>query len=116
MEIVVSLAILGLIVGLVLNIFPGSIIATRSAGEQIDAENLAQSFIEESRSVAFSSLSPGTTNMASPDPRFQVERVIFVPPGADADQTLGVRVTVRWESKNKQRELVREMWLSSVRS
>ena len=116
MEIVVSLALLGLIVGLVINIFPGSIVASHAGSEQMAAENLAQSFIEETRAAGFSSLTVGTEPMSSPDPKYQLQREIFVPSGADADRTLGLRITVRWESKKRQRELTREVWLSSVRS
>ena len=116
MEIVVSLAILGLVIALVLNVFPSSVMASYSASEQMEAENLAQSFIEETRATGFSSLTVGTSILISPSPRFQVQREIFVPTGADADQTIGVRVTITWESKKKQRELIREIWLSSVRS
>jgi type II secretory pathway pseudopilin PulG len=116
MEVVVSLALLGFIVALVLNIFPSSIIASHDASEQIDAEHLAQSFLEESRSVSFSSLTPGTELLPSPDPRFQVEREVFVPAGADADQTVGVRIAVRWESKRaKEKVMTRELWVSSIR-
>ena len=116
MEIVVSLALLGLIVGLVINIFPSSIVASHSASEQMEAENLAQSLIEETRASGFSSLTEITEDMPSPDPKYQLQREVFVPPGTDAEQTVAVRITVRWESKKRQRELVREIWLSSVRS
>ena len=116
MEIVVSLAILGLVVGLVINVFPSSIVASHSASRQIEAESLAQSFIEETRASGFSSLTVGTVALPSPSPAFQISREIFVPSGADADQTLGLRISVTWEGKKKQNTLVREIWLSSVRS
>lgn len=116
MEVVVSLALLGLVIALVINIFPSSIVASHSASEQLEAENLAQSFIEEARAEAFSSLTVGTLSLSLPDAKFQVQRDIFIPAGADADQTIGLRITVSWESKKRQRELIREIWLSSVRS
>ncbi|MFA5508611.1 MAG: type II secretion system protein [Vulcanimicrobiota bacterium] len=109
LEIVVSLALLGLIVGLVINILPSSIVASHGAGEQMEAENLAQSLVEEARAAGLSNLTVGVEDIPSPDPKFKLQREIFVPAGADAGQTVGVRVIVRWESKKRQRELKREI-------
>lgn len=116
METVVAISLLGLIIIFVVNIFPGSVLAARSGNERIEAENLAESILEQTRASAFNSLTLGTTNVPSPDPKFTVTQEIFVPTNADADQTLGVRIIVQWESKSQTKSIQREVWLSSVRS
>jgi len=116
LEVVVSISLVGLIVIFVLTLWPSSIVASQAADEQIEAESLAQSHLEESRAVPFSSLGIGTQQLSSPGDRYRVFREVFQPPGTDPDQTVGIRITVLWESKTRSREVVREMWLSSVRS
>lgn len=116
MEVVVSLALMGLVIILVLNIFPSSLFATQSASNQIEAQMLAQSTLEEVRSAPFSGLSAGVTTLSPPDSKYQVTREIFEPAGTDSEQTLGVRIRVRWNVKGRPKELTREVWISSVRS
>ena len=111
------LALLGLIVVLVLNIFPSALFATSKATEQIEAESLAQSYLEEARALPFSSLSSGPARTLSPaDSKYTVTREFYDPPATHADKTRGIRVTVRWTSQGTPREIKREVWVSSVRS
>lgn len=116
LESTVAISLLSIIVLFVLTIVPGSVVSTYNASERVDAENLAQSIIEETRAQSFSALTVGTQAMPSPDTRFTVQREIYSPAGTDADQTLGVRVTVDWQSKATSLQIQREVWLSSVRN
>lgn len=117
MEAIVALALLGLVVVLVLNIFPSALFATQKASEQIEAEGLAQSYLEEARALPFSSMDPGTTTTLTPaGAKYEVTREFFDAMGTDSEQTRGIRITVHWANKGVPRELKREVWVSSVRT
>ena len=110
MEAIVALALLGLIVVLVLNIFPSTLYASQKASEQIEAENLAQSYLEEARLKPFSTLHLGAPLPLTPaDAKFRVTQEFYQPVGTDEEQTRGIRIIVHWSNKGTERELKREV-------
>lgn len=115
METVCALVLLGLVVIFVVNIFPSSVLASKSGNQYIQAESLVRSALEETRATSFDSLAIGTTDLPSSDPGFTMTREIFVPRNAEAHQTLGVRIRVEWPFQGRTRSLEREVWISSVR-
>lgn len=116
LETITAIALLGLVVILVLNIFPSSVLAASSGNDRIQAENLARSLLEEARALAFEDLTLGRTPLTSPDPRFTVEREVYVPRQGEVHQTRAVRIVVRWSKGNRRSSISREVWLSNVRS
>lgn len=115
LETVFAIALVGFILILVVNLVPSSVLAVRRGEEQLQAENLARSVLEEARAAPFSALAVGTSTPPSPDPNFTLSREVFAVPNASVDRTLGVRVTVGWSRSGRPQQIVREVWVSSVR-
>lgn len=115
-EAVFAFALVGFMLVVTLNLLPSSVVAVRKGEERLQAENLARSFLEQARGASFGSLAPGTTDLESPLPQFIVQQEVYPVDGADPDQLLGVRITVSWTARGRPQELVREVWVSRVRS
>lgn len=115
LETIFAFVLVGFSVIFVFQLLPSSVVAVRRGEEQLQAENLARTFVEEARSAPFQTLSLGSTALTAPEP-FSVEREIYSVSGADPAHLLGIRVRVQWSARGRSYELVREVWVSHVRS
>ena len=105
--------LISLILLFTLSLIPSLKLSNRRANMELQAGNLAQSALEEQRSLPFSQL------LSSTNPTLQtVENIDYslhtqVSPGP-APHTKAIRVTVHWTWKEKSYSLFRETLLSEV--
>ncbi|HXE73734.1 MAG TPA: hypothetical protein VNO81_13815 [Candidatus Nitrosotenuis sp.] len=101
------------------DIFPASAVAVRRAELQLQADAIAQKYLETWRSKDFADLATGPV---SPPPEEELYKdVVFRPavevftvPGASADYLKGVRVSVSWQYREKTFQITHEAWICNV--
>ena len=118
LESVISLALLITVVLLLLNLLPGSLVATRATECELQAHSVADSALEEARAAGFSHLTPGLTSL--PDRSlggtvFHCQLRVFLPTGVNPQFVRGIRAEVWWDFSGRRRELVRQTMVSNVK-
>lgn len=102
----------------VLSAFPTSLWAVTQSENIIQADQLAQSTLDQAQARPFSQLTPGA------EPPLQVmvgaqvfERTleVFQVPDSRPELLKGLRVTVSWEERGGRRQAVHELWISGLR-
>ena len=119
LESLVSLFLLILAVLFLLNLLPGSLVATRSVECEVTANSLAESALEDARAAGFSQLNLGLRSLpdsVSQGITYHGTLRVFLPTGADARYVRGLRVEYWWEFSGRRRQLVRQVVVSSVKS
>lgn len=117
-EVIVALTLLAVVINLLFNLFPTSILGLRQAEHQIAADSLARSLIETQRAQPFSQMVPlPPTDM---DPVPGPGGVVFQPTLEILDvgtsgNTREVRVVVSWQVQNKSREVTHAVYVSKIR-
>lgn len=115
-ETMIAAAVLFLVVSILLNLLPSSLLAIKRAEQRIQAGNIAQSILEEQRGVRFDSLAAGTPRVFDP---VQVAGMSYEPvlEVEDDPEVAGVKklkVTVRWRQRDRDYSVVRELTLCRV--
>ncbi|MDQ7821353.1 MAG: hypothetical protein RDV48_01025 [Candidatus Eremiobacteraeota bacterium] len=118
-EIVITVTLLGFIMMVLFNLYPGSIGAIRHAEHRIIAGNFAQSIIEEKRGGSYTDLdtAPAVADLkGGDDTLYHLENYEkFTISGADENIAKGIRVTVSWEEKDKRKfTITKEVYVSVV--
>ncbi len=118
LESMISLGLLVTVILFLLNLLPGSLVATRATECELQAHSLAESAMEEARAAGFANLTPGITNL--PDRSlggvlFHCQRRIFLPTGVNPQFVRGIRAEVWWEFSGRRRQLIRQTMVSNVK-
>jgi len=82
------------------NLYPASAMSIRQSQDQLTAESVGQSLLDDYKAASFASLKPGRTALAKviySGSEYYPEAEIFAV-GDDPDSLKGLRITVRWQS------------------
>jgi hypothetical protein len=122
METVLGAFILWFVVLSIALLFQGSIFVMERATCTVQAGNLAEAAIDQVRAGGFRKLTVGSSDLAPTTAEgitYQTHLEIFVVPDeptASKDNLRGIRATVSWTLRGRAMTLVRESWMSCVRS
>ena len=111
-ETMFALGLLGLVVVLILNIFPSSMATVRSAEQRSHAESVANSKLEEQVEVPFDQLPLGLDKDLGSQNFLQVDyhaRLQVLKADGDPRYLRAVRVNVDWTVRGLRRQVVREL-------
>ena len=103
----------------VAGLFAGSARALRHVSNQAQAGSLATQALERCRALGCSRLNMGTMPLAPTTldgVEFRGLQEISAQPGTPSQLLKRVRVTVTWKYYNRPQQLVRESWLSAIKS
>ncbi len=117
-ETIFSLAVLGLIAVVVLDLFPASMLAARHNEQKMQAEMLAESLLSTEVARPFDKLVigpaqpllPSTVDGVEYQPELEVRQV----EDKNVDYLKSVTVRVRWVFRNNRRMVERELWVANV--
>ena len=108
-----SLALLGLVLVFLLNLFPTSMSTVRISEQRFRAGTLASNALEQQTALAFGPLPASGTYL----PAQTIDQVHYelyleiLPCGAEDPQYLRIlRCTVTWSFRGQKRSVVREVW------
>ena len=116
-EVIISLGIFLLVVILVFNLYPGSLLGLRKGEQRREANRLAQNLLDRTRARAFADLVPDSSEVYRQDLDVAYEALLEVRrvSGSPPERLKCVRVTVSWnESDSQRRQVMHEVWVSSV--
>lgn len=122
MEAVLGAFILWFVVLSIALLFQGSIFVMERASCSVQAGTLAEAAIDQVRAGGFKKLTPGATDLppvTTEGTTYSTHVEIFIPPDeplASQDNLRGIRATVSWQLRGRAMKLVRESWMSCVRS
>ncbi|MBI3929335.1 MAG: hypothetical protein HY319_27560 [Armatimonadetes bacterium] len=118
LETIMALALLALVVMLLANLYPTSVLGARQAEDRVEADLLAQSLLSEQMSRPFDELVVGTATdldpVSSRGTHYQNRLEVFQAGGRGTDYLKGLRITVRWTHGEQEREVVHEVWLADL--
>ena len=118
-EMVFCLALLTLVLGGVLKLLPVSTLAIRRVECSFHAHSLAESALERDRSGGFGNLVIGTAPTVSTtldNMTYDTVVEVFQVGTNDVKLIKGLRATVQWQYRGKTYQVVRESWMSAVKS
>ncbi len=101
----------------ILSAFPTSLWAVSQSENLIQADQLAQSALDEVQARPFAELTPGPVELAPvriAGLDFTRRLEVFEVPGSRADLIKGLRMTIYWEERGRPREAVHELWVSGL--
>jgi type II secretory pathway pseudopilin PulG len=117
-ELVVTLFVIGIMLILLLNLFPTSMATVKQGERYLQAETLAQSILEQQRARPYKELEVGIYLLdpvryegSDLTPTLEVFVIDDVPP----EDLLGLRVTVTWQVRKIKRQIQQEVWVADVR-
>ena len=118
LESILAAALLAGVMILLFNLYPTAAMAVRQSQDQLTADSIAQSILDELRVATFTSLAVGSTTNRTPivrgDVTFRPTVQIFAT-GGDIGIVVGARVTVSYDSvRGKPREVVHELYLLNM--
>ena len=117
-ETLIGIFLLALILTVLFNLFPTTVLANRKGTKQLEASNLAQSTLSELRARPFDSLTVGL-NESLPEHlaggnRYQVSFKVLGPEFGDPDNLKVLEVKVEWTSNNQEQILTEKVWVHKV--
>ncbi|MFN8609486.1 MAG: hypothetical protein U0931_18250 [Vulcanimicrobiota bacterium] len=122
METVLGAFILWFVVLSIALLFQGSIFIMERASCSVQAGSLAEAAIDQLRAQGFRKLTLGSSDLPDTTAEgvvYKTHLEVFVPPDeppASRDNLRGIRATVSWTLRGRNLTLVRESWMSCVRS
>ena len=122
METVFGAFILWFVVLSIALLFQGSIFVMERASCTVQAGNLAEAAIDGVRCSGFKKLVVGSSDLPPSEAEgitYNTHLEIYIPadePAASKDNLRGIRATVTWQLRGRNMKLVRESWMSCVRS
>lgn len=117
-ETVLSIFLLSLVVILLVNLYPTSMLTVRQGENRFQAEQIAASELARLQSESFDDLVVGSAQDLDPvfheSLRFDRRVEVFeVPPNSD-EHLKGVRVTVSWKERNEVRQVSQELYVVDI--
>lgn len=110
-ETAVALAILGLLLLFVLNLFPSAMLARRNAEQRLVAQSLARSYLEQQMEVAFALLHSGSLGEVERDGvRYQISIEVSDSPQARPEYLKILKVTVQWSTQGRTLKVERQLY------
>lgn len=110
-ETAVAMAILGLVLIFVLNLFPRAILLRRISEQRLQAQSLARSALEEQLAEPFDRLhSQDLGPRESDGVRYQLSLEVTSSPQASAEFLRRLRLTVRWSFQGRSQHLERVLY------
>lgn len=122
MESILGSFILWFVVLSIALLFQGSIFVMERASCSVQANALAEAAIDSLRAKGFKSLTPGSTTLPDKTVDGMVYKTaveVFVvgdEPTTSRDNLRGIRSTVNWTLRGRDMTMVRESWMSCVKS
>lgn len=117
-ETILATFILSLITMAVFNIFPSSVMAVKRGEMELQADSIAQQYLEECRAQPWEELVVGPAvalpQVTSAGTVFRPRLRVLAVPGSDVNHLRAVRVTVDWTHSAKSHSMVRESWIASL--
>lgn len=118
LETILSCFVLALIMMSLFNLFPMSAMAVKRTEYRLQADAVAQKWLETYRSRAFESLTVGSLTLP-PEPHdglsFTPTVDVYVPPQSDGSLLKGVRVRVSYTYRGRTYQETHETWIAHVR-
>jgi len=112
-----AFTILGLLVMVIFNLFPSSVLAVRQAERRLKATEIAQSLLEQKRAQSFDELGTGAALPPVEGEDGTVYRPVFTPfavDGCDEHYLRGVRITVAWKVHEMSYSLSQECYVCNI--
>jgi len=128
-ETIFAASILSIVIMVLFNLYPSSLLAVKRAEHRLEATTLVQSILEEKRAgpfTALTALSPETYYNITPPPagedgvQLKPKFKVFLVPNTESawppKRIVGLQVVVEWrETKKRQEKLVGELWICDVK-
>lgn len=120
LETILALFLLALMVLMLANLFPSSVLTARRGETRVEADLLAESILAEQMTRPFDELVLGPPTDLSPvagegGMTFLPTLEIFQVDTRDVTYLKGLRVTVRWQRQEHKREVVHEVWVPNLK-
>lgn len=112
----ISIFLISMLMILLLNLYPGSVLAVRRAEQIQRADRIAQSILSDGLARPFGSLVIGQVEDMSPVVQAGVtfgRRLEVVAVDGDPNLIKGLRATVSWD-EGLQRKVVHEVWMPKI--
>lgn len=110
-ETAVALAVLGLILLFVLNLFPSAMVARLSAEQRVTAQSLARSALEQQLEVPFQQLRSGPLPAVERDGvRYDLSLEVSPSPQARPEYLQVLTLTVQWTARGKVSRVQRQLY------
>ena len=116
-ELIVAMAILAVIFLFVLNLLPLSQLAVHTTNEQLSAETLAHSVLEELRGGGIGTLAVGETRLEPTqigNTEFERRYVVSDVPNADSELVKMVMVTIQWQRDSETKVFELDSYISGL--
>jgi hypothetical protein len=116
MESMLGFTLVALLVVLILNLVPASIVSSKRGERRYRAEMLAQSVLEETAARPFGSLRVGDPQRVTrgEDEGYTTTLQIFTLPDSNPKLVLGARAEVSWQDGGHQMNTKAELYLSGL--
>lgn len=110
-ETAVAMAILGLVLIFVLNLFPRAMLLRRTSEQRLQAQSLARSALEEQLALPFDHLhSQELATLEKDGVLYQLSLEVSNPPQASPDFLRRLRLVVRWNFQGRSQQLERILY------
>lgn len=116
-ETIFALSMITLMIILLMNLHPGILLGVRYSEQTLQAQEIAQSIIEEQLHRPFGSLQTGSREL----PVVNLEGMVYRPiltimedPESGSTYLKGIRVKVTWNFRSQEKSLTREIWRTDV--
>lgn len=116
-EVIFSLFLLTILVVLVMNLLPASMLGVRQSQQKLQAEEIAQSTLDAQMVRPFPELTLGTQALQSVklDNRvYELNMTVANHETEPSDRLRKIIITVSWNHRGHRKELKREMWRADV--
>lgn len=112
-----AICVLALILVLLFTLYPMTGLSVDESRHSLQAQTLADSMLDQLRTQSVSTLPIGAADwppVVRNGVTFNRHLEVFAVPGRDENYLKAVEVHISWSARGRTRELVRELWLSSV--
>lgn len=110
-ETAVALAVLGLILIFVLNLFPSAMVARATSEQRLTAQSLARSALEQHLETPFQQLRSGPLPPVERDGvRYDLSLEVSPSPQARPEYLQVLTLTVRWTARGKAQQVQRQLY------
>jgi len=114
-ETLISIFLVALLILVVFNLFPTTVLANRQGSERLQAVTVAQSGLAEARTRRFDLLTVGTSEVLPSKVNrgitYDSELKVLSPDKGDSDRLKVLEVTVTWTSRNVKRSISEKLWV-----
>jgi short subunit fatty acids transporter len=116
-ETIFSLFLLTILVVLVMNLFPATMLGVRRSEQKLQAEEIAQSVLAEQMARPFLELELGQRELPPVklnNREYQVSLGISEHPDRPSDRLRRIEVTIAWVHRGRREKLVRSHWRTDI--